>query len=1332
MPPQGGQQASSRKNPARSGKKAPSVPADPKPRAQKKGTTKKEPGPTGKARGPRKVQVKSAEFVVDSDGDGDKLPAESEERDDVAPSADMQPSIATPRTQPSSPLSTLPSSPPRANNLDRSSVAPAPAHQGASRSAPTPPAIACLNMAASRQQTPASPPRQRSPSPRPPQNASATHHHSSNTVHPASPPLGDSAPPDGDHPESRAPEVLTQRPASGGVSTSSPSRGTASQTEIPETPLPKLPSPRHRDNHQRAVNVRGPPHSRHPSPSSPSLGEAVTLPVVPKRRPRGTPMPRYRELSPLTLEDDCVRSSPPIHSSEDSMPEAPSPYTPDFEDLHSSGSNTRLRRSVLGPGNSPMVAAGAVVADVRKIVNIQSDTRGEGSSGMPQQAPPIPTRTPSPASPQHATLDVQTAPTEGAEVERLSRSQSNMPPPRTPERRESVRPAITLGRPDNHFMVSPFSGRVAYHFIRDVREPELRAKWQTPPQRVIEKGHRFLDHDESPGNHRRNFPHLYDADGNPLEPDVPWSDRTYDVGLVQRKTPSPILADEESITAEQWRHLKGIVRQDKRDFYKRYPLAPRHSPSKASLPPSRSPSPPLDAPPLPEDADNSNAAQRTFSPSARASSSSRPPRAAAQRAVSEMRVSYPQEGDMFQDSVEPFGFPGDVSSGSGDEFEEAAGRTHESESESDGELEEQFSDGAQSLEGAKGKKRSHTTRPRKKDKGKGKADNAEAGPSNPLRGRPSVADNMRVNALSQKIKGEIMELAAAMGINYGTMVRKLGFNQQEQRSGEHLANIFKMVEKHERSEKGQPRWQSDQYNTAYQQWKTENAGDPDASHKLLQRYHAILSSEVKPLKRKDIEKRVSEVGNQMASLSNNYLMGYNIAVVGAVIHLGPELASTTFAANMEQNLAMLGGFKIDQQEWLLKAKSILMLQQDRQRQEVAQEGEVKPTVAKSFWDVGQYPRDDYKRFVRHFLGDRMRELIDPPPARWDEKLWPSRALANKLILVGWGPNIATIPNEHYQDKRAGSVRKEEWEALTSRIPQSWKDNKLRKPVPDDELDLDIIRLDDFFKQFPKHMGKAPCVADHKGHVLWFADDGKSALKGRAPLKGSRRSRAASKQPVLRVSSSSGSESDPAASEASSVKRPPPQYRATGTISPSGHTRKRARVESDDSDGPTPRPTKPLPAVKPRSTTQGKRKRDTIPSPELEHAANQPPLPQRMPTVPPMPQEAIGGGLRTGPPFGRPSAPPEHAGPLDPARLQPYPSPYMQPGYAPLPSYAPPPMYPHQQYGGAFYPPHFPAQQQWPSGPQQHGPPWGPQPADFPPDDYQRMMQNRMMPDRRAQ
>lgn len=53
-------------------------------------------------------------------------------------------------------------------------------------------------------------------------------------------------------------------------------------------------------------------------------------------------------------------------------------------------------------------------------------------------------------------------------------------------------------------------------------------------------------------------------------------------------------------------------------------------------------------------------------------------------------------------------------------------------------------------------------------------------------------------------------------------------------------------------------------------------------------------------------------------------MGYNIAIVGAVIHLGPEHASSMFAADLEQNAALMQGFGVNQQDWLLKAKSILM------------------------------------------------------------------------------------------------------------------------------------------------------------------------------------------------------------------------------------------------------------------------------------------------------------------------------------------------------------------------------------------------------------------------
>ena len=100
-------------------------------------------------------------------------------------------------------------------------------------------------------------------------------------------------------------------------------------------------------------------------------------------------------------------------------------------------------------------------------------------------------------------------------------------------------------------------------------------------------------------------------------------------------------------------------------------------------------------------------------------------------------------------------------------------------------------------------------------------------------------------------------------------------------------------------------------------------------------------------------------------------------------------------------------------------------------------------------------------------------MIDPPPSRWDAKQWPARALANNLVLIGWGPNISDIPNESFRERTAGSVRKEEWEALTYRIPKSWKNNELCGKIPTGEHNLDIIPLDDFLKMFPGAFMAAP-------------------------------------------------------------------------------------------------------------------------------------------------------------------------------------------------------------------------------------------------------------------
>lgn len=53
-------------------------------------------------------------------------------------------------------------------------------------------------------------------------------------------------------------------------------------------------------------------------------------------------------------------------------------------------------------------------------------------------------------------------------------------------------------------------------------------------------------------------------------------------------------------------------------------------------------------------------------------------------------------------------------------------------------------------------------------------------------------------------------------------------------------------------------------------------------------------------------------------------MSSNVAVVGAVIHLGTADAAQTFAPTLGHQAALVKGFGYDEQACLLKAKALLM------------------------------------------------------------------------------------------------------------------------------------------------------------------------------------------------------------------------------------------------------------------------------------------------------------------------------------------------------------------------------------------------------------------------
>lgn len=90
----------------------------------------------------------------------------------------------------------------------------------------------------------------------------------------------------------------------------------------------------------------------------------------------------------------------------------------------------------------------------------------------------------------------------------------------------------------------------------------------------------------------------------------------------------------------------------------------------------------------------------------------------------------------------------------------------------------------------------------RKDKGKQKQRNASAGPSNSARGRPTIQVNQEIEEVAHRMQGELVVLASKLGLSYETLLRKMGFTQQEVRDP-NLSNVFKQVHKQRLRASGQ-------------------------------------------------------------------------------------------------------------------------------------------------------------------------------------------------------------------------------------------------------------------------------------------------------------------------------------------------------------------------------------------------------------------------------------------------------------------------------------------------------------------------------------------------
>ncbi|KZP33631.1 hypothetical protein FIBSPDRAFT_943418 [Athelia psychrophila] len=572
------------------------------------------------------------------------------------------------------------------------------------------------------------------------------------------------------------------------------------------------------------------------------------------------------------------------------------------------------------------------------------------------------------------------------------------------------------------------------------------------------------------------------------------------------------------------------------------------------------------------------------------------------------------------------------------------------------------------------------TRPRHQDKGKRAQHNTSAGPSHSSGGCPPVKVNQEIEQVAHRMQAEIVQLSHKVGMSYETLLRKMGFTQQEVRDPNLKSQSVT------------------QYNTAFKAWQAEHGNDAAAVAALFKEHATILTSDEfsgKPTEK--ITKMVAMIAQQMAKMSNSYFMAGNIAVVGAVINLSSADAAQMFAPTIGHQAALVKGFEYDEHAALLKAKSLLILEADE------------------------------------------TDLTENKGPKWEFRKWPALADVYQLVLTGWGPDMPTLPGQGWVDKSAGTLTGAQWKTLIAHIPADYHHNPFHT-LPEGQLPLDIIMLDNFLLEREEYQGRSPCVADETGHAVLFIDEQTKVLRGtgkkrQARSRGGRtQPKSTKKESDLHSSEESAGSDHPVRPAPQPARRrvptppatePPPQsgdendvsdptiieqsrerlLRAART-SPSGHVKKRVRTATSTHEPESPpraghyppsRPIKPLP--QPVSKELKRKHVDLSTSaprvlPTTQHTRPQHP---QAPSNPP--------GFRA------------HMGPA-PARM-PAPAGMYHPSFNPQ-AFGPPPLYPAEGYMPPVYAhPAYPqpyAPQGWnhPSQhPLQHCPhePWlpGPEP-----------------------
>ncbi|KAF7966238.1 hypothetical protein HWV62_39451 [Athelia sp. TMB] len=363
-------------------------------------------------------------------------------------------------------------------------------------------------------------------------------------------------------------------------------------------------------------------------------------------------------------------------------------------------------------------------------------------------------------------------------------------------------------------------------------------------------------------------------------------------------------------------------------------------------------------------------------------------------------------------------------------------------------------------------------------------------------GRPSAAALARCNALGDSTREAATAIADEFGLQYQTVMYLAGLGSKANKP-RNISNAVKKVFAHEyREEHGEnaPDGAADAH---YAQWKAEHGDDLKVVKAMFESAKAIDDNvALDGVTANQLRNQCLSISKQLTHLCKIYLNTQGFMILGSVIYLGDEFASSIFASDEDLLNKLLEAFGVakDRRAFLHKVKVKL---QNRQL-EVAEnpQAPVIPLLCDADFIK---PDPNSKKGVRDWVMGLVSAWLRQEAneyyycSRFVYVTWQSMAFKHNLVLVGTDKHMPFQPGAFWstrENRKQGQsiMGQQHFMSLLKRIDSDFNRGEGRHyALEPGSLPLCILPLDDFLAQCPDvPRDPQPAVVSHEGEVLVYA------------------------------------------------------------------------------------------------------------------------------------------------------------------------------------------------------------------------------------------------------